>query len=115
MVDTITDWNGAAFTLSGDEGWVVASWVEADGSVYAEAPAYVHGGGTVMVPWDCTGSRHEDDEDGWERNYGHCYAAGAAVGGSNWLDARTGEHGLVVNGVPVLGLVELGFSYGNVR
>jgi hypothetical protein len=106
------DWNGYAFTLSGDAGWVTASWVE-DGSVYAETPAYVHSDGTAMVPFDCTGGY--DSEDGWETCYSHCYADGAAVGGSNWLDVRTGEPGLVIDGVPVLGPFKRGFSYGAVR
>lgn len=101
-----TDWNGAAFALSGDAGWVKASWVEADGSIYAETPAYVHSDGTVMVPWDCTGSYND---------YSDSYVDGAAVPGSNWLDVRTGEPGLVVNGVPILGPVKRGFSYGSVR
>ena len=101
-----TDWNGAAFTLSGDAGWVKASWVEADGSIYAETPAYVHSDGTAMVPWDCTGSYND---------YSDSYAGGAAVPSSNWLDVRTGEPGLVVDGVPVLGPFKRGFSYGSVR
>ena len=85
---------------------VVVNTKNADGSIYAETPAYVHSDGTAMVPWDCTGSYND---------YSDSYADGAVVPGSNWLDIRTGEPGLVVDGVPVLGPFKRGFSYGSVR
>jgi len=84
------DYSGQRYSIGNGVGWIKVTWND-NGSTLT-VPAYRHANGTVLIPSDCQAS-----VDDYVRN-------GTAAPGSRWVNIATGDYGVIINGIPALGM-----------